>query len=202
MGYPKLIYAIYPKKQNGDIAGVYVGSTSHLNVRITGHLRSQSPEQSEFHKLMNENGYSVQILGQILDRDEAHLEFDWIDFFDKLTDLHVFNIDRWLKQSFRNCFIQCERLGDPFFDGHAIMFRKLSEETKRLINVQYPILREEMAGRRMSIASLAKIIEMSQWELKSILKGEKELKLSTAIKIWKAIDEEIGIDDLFDTAEE
>lgn len=90
MDYPRHVYAIYPYDESGEIAGVYVGSTSKLVKRINAHLTEKKGSQEELHDLMRENGFTFQILDYIRDYSDVHVEYDWVDFFEH-TDIKVFN---------------------------------------------------------------------------------------------------------------
>lgn len=90
MRYPRKIYAIYPFDENGNIAGVYVGSSFDYEERIKGHFFSRKVEQEYFHSLMRTNGFTFQLLGDIQDVRENHLEYDWMDFLNK-SGVKVFN---------------------------------------------------------------------------------------------------------------
>lgn len=100
---PLTIYAIFPKDENGNIAGVYVGSTFvPLKHRIAEHLRDKSHQQ-ELHNLMNDNGFIYQSLETMVTRGNHGLEYDWIDYYLKKTDLRVFNKTMRKDQNYRNC---------------------------------------------------------------------------------------------------
>ena len=91
MKYPKKIYAIFPYESNGKVAGVYVGITNNLKIRIANHFYDHSSCQPELHDLMRKNGYSYLVLGEISRYKDGYLEYDWIDFFSKKTRLKIFN---------------------------------------------------------------------------------------------------------------
>lgn len=105
MGNPVYVYAIYPFNENGDYAGVYVGATEKLKERLRVHRNNKQAQdkQSELHSLMREHGYTYQILEIITDYKDAHLEYDWIDFFEKQTSLKVFNTRKVYTPDYKNC---------------------------------------------------------------------------------------------------
>ena len=94
MKLPRKVYAIFPLNENGEIAGVYVGSSANVKERIKHHLQTYGMNQNELHELMRKNGYMYCLLNSILEHKESHFEYDWIDFFDKCTSLRVFNNQR------------------------------------------------------------------------------------------------------------
>lgn len=104
-GYlPRTIYAIFPKDENGNIAGVYVGSTfTGLRHRIAVHLGKKSSHQKELHNLMRTNGFVYQSLETRVFPEDFDLEYDWIDYFLKKTNLRVFNKMTKKHQDYRNC---------------------------------------------------------------------------------------------------
>lgn len=91
MKFPKKIYAILPYGSDGKIAGVYVGVTKNIKTRMANHLYDYSSLQTELHNLMRENGFSYLVLGEAPHYRDGYLEYDWIDFFLKRTNLRVFN---------------------------------------------------------------------------------------------------------------
>lgn len=114
MDFPRTIYAIYPKDEQGNIVGVYVGSTSRpLEKRIRGHLccASECPKQKMLHELMKKNGYILQKLEVFNKFQDRHLEYDWVDYFIKKTDLEIFNTTMMTNQNYKNCCFG--RVGEP-----------------------------------------------------------------------------------------
>ena len=91
MNFPKKIYAIFPYGGDGRIAGVYVGVTKNIKTRMANHFYDCSSLQPELHNLMRENGFSYLVLGEVPHYRDGYLEYDWIDFFLKRTNLRVFN---------------------------------------------------------------------------------------------------------------
>lgn len=90
--YPRKVYVIFPFNSDGTIAGVYVGSSYRVKERIECHKGDhQSKHMVELHDLMRENGFKYQIIDEIGDWRETHIEYDWIDFFKKKTTMKVFN---------------------------------------------------------------------------------------------------------------
>ena len=91
MRLPRKVYVIYPFDDSGEIAGAYVGSSWHINVRIKSHVwKNTTPPHKEFHELMKKNGFAWQELDEILVFSEKHKEYDWIAFF-KSQKIRVFN---------------------------------------------------------------------------------------------------------------
>lgn len=87
----RYIYAIYPYDEKGEYAGVYVGSTRELKMRLGQHVRQNTKDaQAEMHELMRSNGYIWQIL-ETCDFSTRRREYEWVDFFRSTTDLKVFN---------------------------------------------------------------------------------------------------------------
>lgn len=106
MDLPQTVYAIYPKDEKGNIVGVYVGSTSKpLEKRIRGHLqsKSKSPNQIKLHELMRNNGFIYQSLEVYNRFEDRHLEYDWIDYFLKKTNLFLFNVKVMKQPDYKNC---------------------------------------------------------------------------------------------------
>lgn len=124
--YPKEVYLIFPFDENGNAAGVYVGASSWVEERIRNHLysgKSEPDNQKEAHLLMKENGFSYTVVDTIEDFNETHIEYDWIDFFLKNTDLRVFNS---LKIGLKNA--DWKRLNNPM---KHISFIALNLRTKK-----------------------------------------------------------------------
>lgn len=93
MAYPKSVYAIFPFDSEGNVAGVYVGSTWNLKERIRCHIGThvELGKQTLLHDLMRNNGFICVNIGIIQNFKEAHIEYDWIDFFQNRTNLNLFN---------------------------------------------------------------------------------------------------------------
>lgn len=92
MRAPLYGYAIFPLDKNGNVAGVYVGSTGCIKQRITGHIASKKVDpQRELHNLMRENGFKVIELYKVDKYENRWLEAVWMDIFSKYTNLKVFN---------------------------------------------------------------------------------------------------------------
>lgn len=84
----KYVYAIYPKDENGNIAGVYVGSTVDIKMRINAHKnlkvkRKANDPQYELHQLMRDNGFSYEVLDTITDDCEDYKEYKWMEVLSK-----------------------------------------------------------------------------------------------------------------------
>lgn len=96
MGYgQKDIYLIFPYDKDRNVAGVYVGSSRQLKMRLNRHKHGNKfdPEndpQRELHKLMRENGFEC-IRVDTADFKTKWKEYIWIDMFCKYTNLRVFN---------------------------------------------------------------------------------------------------------------
>ena len=89
----KFVYGIFPYDDTGKVAGVYVGITEgDVNRRMTNHLRNYNSKHGlrDLHELMRTNGFHWVILATV-DYKERCVEYDWIDYFSKKTDLKVFN---------------------------------------------------------------------------------------------------------------
>ena len=93
----KTVYAIFPHDEEGKIAGVYVGLSDRPETRIKAHLHDKTSQngQKMLHELMRKNGYHWVVLSTLTSYTERFLEYDWVDYFMKKTDLTVFN-DRTL----------------------------------------------------------------------------------------------------------
>ena len=102
--YTLTVYAIFPKDKDGDIAGVYIGSTfGKLELRIKNHLRfDKKPNQKELHNLMKNNGFIYQSLESKLEWRNRSLEYDWVDYYRQKTNLRVFN-KYFGKGNYKNC---------------------------------------------------------------------------------------------------
>ena len=105
MKIPRIVYAIYPHDENGNIVGVYVGSTHDLKRRLQIHMadRTTKGEQVTLHNLMRENGFDYQKLDTINEFKERHLEYDWIAYFKEKTNLKVLNRIEGKSLNHRNC---------------------------------------------------------------------------------------------------
>lgn len=93
MRFPRKVYAIFPCDKDGEAVGVYVGSTSDMKWRLINHRCRPVGlgNQDELHQLMRENGCTYKFLDEYYGIKETHTEYDWIDYFVKVTDLKVFN---------------------------------------------------------------------------------------------------------------
>ena len=116
------IYAIYPFDRSKNFAGVYVGSTDNLKRRIKLHLNNKrDTSQALLHSLMRENGYVFQVLEEIDCWEDAHLEYDWIDFFETNSNLTVFNKK---VGCFSADWKRCKKpWGVPVFTGGGVAWR-------------------------------------------------------------------------------
>ena len=84
MDFPSKVYVIYPLNDACEIAGAYVGMTRDVYARMLLHLQNRAKgNQSELHEMMRDNGFYYQILGDVKNMDDVHLEADWIAFFEK-----------------------------------------------------------------------------------------------------------------------
>ena len=92
MRFPMYGYAIFPYDDNGEIAGVYVGCTHNLVMRMNSHRNAppKNDTQRELHALMKRNGYEVIQLFEV-EVKERFLEYLWIDIFDRYSKYRVFN---------------------------------------------------------------------------------------------------------------
>lgn len=93
MIYPRKVYLIFPYDECGNIAGVYVGSSSRVKERIEEHLRNSDnyENQRNFHELMIKNGFAYGVVDEIEDYLCGHLEYDWANYFLENTNIKVFN---------------------------------------------------------------------------------------------------------------
>lgn len=93
MIFPRYVYAIYPYNQNGQYAGVYVGSTKDVRERIRLHLAKKKEDpQQELHDLMRQNGFEYEILDEVKGMSERDAEYKWVHHFLKFGVIQVFNI--------------------------------------------------------------------------------------------------------------
>ena len=117
MTFPSDVYAIYPYDEEGQVAGVYVGSAHNVQHRFNGHLQART-HQKELHDLMRKNGFTFQILGKQNSYKESNLEYDWIDFF-KQTNVKVFN--SYIREgSFENV---CSGFSKPVWNGKGVVWK-------------------------------------------------------------------------------
>lgn len=75
---------------------VYVGSSADVEKRIKEHLHDYcSGTQYQFHELMRHRRFQTYIVDEIHNGKDAHLEYDWMDFFQRKTRLNLFNVRRY-----------------------------------------------------------------------------------------------------------
>lgn len=122
--FPKQVYAIYPRDEQGNVAGVYVGSANDVNARFIGHMADHKC-QKELHDMMRHNGFTFQILGVENGYDETHLEYDWVDFFKK-SGAHVFN--QFIKGG--NADVVCSGFSKPIWNGQGVVWEVKPREKK------------------------------------------------------------------------
>ena len=93
MSYPKKVYILFSFNEQGLIAGAYVGSSANVQERIRIHKNTQDGhgKQDQLHKLMRKNGYTYVVVDEIETCKDTYIEFDWLDFIIKRTNLTVFN---------------------------------------------------------------------------------------------------------------
>lgn len=117
MYFPRQVYAIYPYNEQGEVAGVYIGSSQNVRERFGNHLSSKHT-QDELHRLMNEFGYTFQVLDTEHNYDETQLEYDWIDFFIK-SKAKVFNkyTRDGNQENVQTKFIK------PFWNGKGVVWK-------------------------------------------------------------------------------
>lgn len=118
MKYPKTIYAIYVFDENGDVIGVYVGSSENVKQRILAH-RTTTKAQQELHELMRKNGFNFQLLGVINEYEEAHLEYDWVDFFTHMG-VKVFNTLKYKNVNWKRLITD---YSVPVWNGKSVTYR-------------------------------------------------------------------------------
>lgn len=127
--HPREVYAIYPLDENGNIAGVYVGSSGDMENRFSVHLTSRGKFQSELHNLMRQNGFTFQILDHIPNEEKNHIEYDWIDFFSHI-DIRLFNERKYYgnhKGNSQNIFGQSAQ---PYWNGNSVVINVLPNRTR------------------------------------------------------------------------
>lgn len=85
MNYPRYVYAIYPHDEDGNIAGVYVGTSQNVEQRIRLHRSTNCYGESQFelHQLMRKHGYSYEVLDSIRGTYENYKEYKWIEILSK-----------------------------------------------------------------------------------------------------------------------
>ncbi len=88
----KYIYALYPLDKPGNATAVYIGCSMDPAKRVKEHLYNKTPSCGSVNlsKLMREHGYAYQVLDTVKE-SEAYIEYDYIDFFLKLTNIEVLN---------------------------------------------------------------------------------------------------------------
>lgn len=92
--YPREVYLIFPYDEFGNVAGVYVGSSSWVEERIRRHLYDFNNEfinQRELHELMRKNGFALAVVDNIENYKESYTEYDWVDYFRNFYDMRIFN---------------------------------------------------------------------------------------------------------------
>ena len=95
---------------------MYVGSSFRVNERIQNHLHDYCVQQWDLHEAMRKHGFDVFIVDVIENGKQAHLEYDWIDFFVKKTDFRVCNVKRnllnadWHRIEKKEVVQQCQQL--------------------------------------------------------------------------------------------
>ena len=85
----RFVYAVYPFDHDGDVLGVYVGSTWDVATRITGHLGTYKTHK-DLHDAMRNNGYFVAVLDVFKPEGGNVVEYDWINCFIE-SGANVFN---------------------------------------------------------------------------------------------------------------
>ncbi len=101
--FPRYVYAIYTHSDDGKL-GVYVGSSAYPNIRIESHKYDLYANDECLSHCMRKNGYDSRMLDVINNEDEACLEYDWIDFYDRLN-VRVFNKMRRRSADYRRCIL-------------------------------------------------------------------------------------------------
>ena len=92
MRFPRWVYAIYPLDENGNITGVYVGSSATPHDRVKRHCYSiHDDKQFELHSLMRTNGYYYCLLEKITEWDQRVNEYLWIKHYME-KGMKVYNI--------------------------------------------------------------------------------------------------------------
>ena len=175
----KTVYAIFPYDMYGNVAGVYVGVTEDkIKRRITNHLCCYSAKhgQEELHNLMRMNGFHYVILAHIDYRDRL-VEYDWIDFFNTMTDLPVFN----------------DKLTCANADWRRLGGQCIRKENFRM----YPNLNAELARHKMTVMMLSEKTGIPYSTLAPKLRGEKPVKMNEAMLIRDTIDDGLTLDYLF-----
>lgn len=66
----------------------------------------------------------------------------------------------------------------------------------------YPNLKAEMARKGVTVKDLSEITSISYNTLAPKIRGDKPLKLTEALRIYKALETDVNVLDLFEGAEE
>ena len=199
------VYAIYPFDSNGNFSFVYVGSSSNPKRRIEIHVnnRQENDPQKELHELMRENGFTYQIL-EVTENAEA--EYNWIDFFVKKTNLTVFNTRNAFTPDYHDCYrcIDGIVLKPVFVKGGVVWKLADLRKYERRYENKYPVLREEMARKGITIKTLCEMmnhadckISVSHLSLKMV--GKYDFSIEQAQKIKEILGVYLPLETLFRT---
>ena len=185
----KKVYALFPFDEDGEIAGVYVGSSQNPLTRVRSHKNTQDGhgKQDVLHELMRENGFTYIFVDDIKTFKDAHVEYDWIDYFIKQTNLTVFNnaVDLCQADWTR---ISEEKLSIPVLKASWI-------ERKDIV---YPNIKAVLEHRETSIAELSRILGVGLLTLTKQLRGYRPISVTEAVAIKKALGVKTPLEVLFE----
>lgn len=118
-GEKRFIYALYPFDTDGNIAGVYVGSTYKISRRMANHRNNNKCHlnQKELHELIEKNGYCFQVIDEYVGYDSIR-EYDWIQFFE-LQNVRLFNTRKSQNANYK----RCKKFGTPIWTGGGVAWR-------------------------------------------------------------------------------
>ena len=196
MKYPRCIYLIFPRRENGLVAGVYVGSAVELERRIDCHRRCfyKGRKQDELHTLMRNNGYYYGIVDEIADETQKMKEHDWIDYFVRETSLEVFNTVICKEANWQRIENPQQRINDkfgvlengqPFWERTIKVVRKSPKKSvkpksethkvkksyhmKITDKTNYPVLAEHFRSQ----TEMAKFLHWSERTIRRSMSGDR-----------------------------
>lgn len=188
----KKVYAIFPFDEDGEIAGVYIGSSQNPLTRVRNHRNTKDGhgKQDTLHELMRKNGFTYIFVDDIKTFKDAHVEYDWIDYFIKQTNLTVFNnADNLCQANWTK--ISKEKLRIPVLKASWI-------ERKDIV---YPNIKAELERQDTRIVDLSQTLGIELFALMKRLRGYRPISVAEAVLIKSALGVKTPIEVLFEKKE-
>lgn len=91
--FPRDVYLIFTYNNDGNVNGVYVGSSTNVVNRLKQHIFcGKNDHQKDLHSYMKTGNYFCIVVDSF--DHVSSIEYEWIRFFEQMTKIPVFNISK------------------------------------------------------------------------------------------------------------